>query len=90
MERYDSGLNVPQAEYLLTAVEELRAVLAPLLDDPTYDGDGMSGAYIACKFCPALLFWNQDVSTFTHAADCPVLPPNRDRLLGRAKVEATE
>ena len=54
-------------------VAELRAVLAPLLDDPGRDGDNWG----VCRFCGTWLEHDP------HKADCPAEPTNRDRLLGR-------
>ena len=59
-------------------IDELRAILAPLLDDPLYVQ--MDGT-LACPLC----HWSAPANTkdwdFPHAATCPVR--RRDELLGR-------
>jgi hypothetical protein len=74
-------------------IAELRAILAPLLDDP-FVGD--EGAF-SCQFCRVTLgpewdatthnhgplrYPHRDAHLFVHAPDCPVL--RKDDLLGRA------
>lgn len=61
-----------EIEQHLAAVAELRAVLAPLLDDPHRNGSHF------CVFCGAFLM---DGDSGEHESDCPVL--RRDALLGR-------
>ena len=51
--------------------DELRAILAPLLDDPFHGST-------PCVFCGHRWRFNESVN---HMIDCPVL--QRDRLLGR-------
>jgi hypothetical protein len=55
--------------------EELRAILAPLLDNPFFGGrDGSD-----CGFCELGY-----AGSASHAPDCPALEANKNRLLGRS------
>jgi len=72
----------------MTTIADLRAVLAPLLDDP-YEGD--TGT-IHCRFCERslgggddLAYSPRDDARFVHAPDCPVL--RRAILLGYGDAE---
>jgi hypothetical protein len=56
--------------------DELRAILAPLLDDPLRHVDGVGWA---CRFCGEATASDRDL---VHGPDCPV--PRRDALLGRS------
>lgn len=78
-------LTAEEAGALIAKVEELRAVLGPLLDDP-YEGD--TGT-LYCRFCEATLGGSGDLAysprdehRFVHEPNCPVL--RADELLGRA------
>lgn len=59
-------------DHALAAVAELRAVLAPLLDEPWRTIANYGEPDERCVFCD---------ETDPHAPDCPVL--RRDALLGR-------
>lgn len=65
---------------LIDAVAELRAVLAPLLDEPIID---VAGEFEVCRFCG-----EGDSNAFgrtsAHAPECPVLRANE--LLGHQSV----
>lgn len=76
-------------------VGELRAILAPLLDDP-YDDEGGFISDRRCRFCWATSTWKKRptgrrdargrnvrewADATPHKADCPVL--RKDTLLGR-------
>ena len=72
-------LSDEDVRWLRDRLLELRAILAPLLDDPMkldscYDGD----VSYACVFCEASDFYGISQN---HDADCPVL--RKDTLLGR-------
>jgi hypothetical protein len=77
MPRYVAGDPIPPEfltaagiNRLLDRIEALRAVLVPLLAKPYRDVDGFS----VCLFCDG---WEP-----RHEPGCPVLPANRDDLLG--------
>lgn len=75
------AVALAQRDAAILERDTLRAILAPLLDNPTYDGDGIAGAYIGCKFCTMTLFWRDPKPEQPHDAGCPVL--DAPRLLGR-------
>jgi hypothetical protein len=90
-------VRVAEIMAALTMIADLRAVAAPLLDEPyTYGGCDDCGSETRCLFCRVEMTigrrWtgrldtrgrriNEDDDTTVHAPDCPVL--RRDELLGR-------
>lgn len=60
--------------------DDLRAVLAPLLDDPIVWVWNGRREYRRCGVCDATAT-DPDLEPFPHHPDCPVL--RRDELLGR-------
>jgi hypothetical protein len=68
----------------LTQRNELRAILAPLLDDPIDANECHDESWYVCRFCgkeAEVVEVHPRVYACDHAPDCPVL--RKDELLGR-------
>jgi hypothetical protein len=78
------GVRIASVLEAATTIAELRAVLAPLLDDEgwAFHHSAPAGAYgiAECVFCGAAC-GDYGQPPLTHAPDCPVL--RKDALLGR-------
>ena len=79
VEEATSGSHFARVRDLKAQLAELRALLAPLLDEPIIQRPAGMGSFTEeCRFC-GIERCNGDEE---HAACCPVL--DKDRLLGRA------